>query len=172
MSDDPDVERLQTALRRVMRSLRHRRHGLPATLLEQMRVGRLGPRHVAALAAVAREEGLSVGDLAQRLGLTLASASLLVGELASAGVVERREDETDRRRTLVHVAAPARPSVEQWLAQRDEPLRSTLRRLEAEDRVAFLAGLEALADELEASAPPGPPPRRLHRRPHRRADDS
>ncbi|MGZ4353890.1 MAG: MarR family winged helix-turn-helix transcriptional regulator [Gaiellaceae bacterium] len=150
---DEDVLRLQEQLRRVLRALRHRRHGLHPAIVDAMRIRRLGPRHVAALAVVARDEGLSVGDLAERLGVSLTAASLMASELNMATLVERVEDQTDRRRTLIYVAERWRPWVRDWLDDRARPLRSALDRLEPAQRAALAAGLTALAEELEAAAP-------------------
>jgi DNA-binding MarR family transcriptional regulator len=152
--DDPEIVALQTALRRVLRGLRRRPRFAPS-LREPFRHGRLGPRHAAALAVVAREEPLSVGDLSRHLGLSLTTASLLASELAAATLVERREDESDRRRTILAVAERWRPLVHDWLDERAEPLGRALARLDAGDRDALLRGLSALADELEAGPPHG-----------------
>lgn len=150
---DEDVLRLQEQLRRVLRALRHRRHGLHPAIVEAMRVRGLGPRHVAALAVIARDEGLSVGDLAERLGVSLTAASLMASELNMSTLVERVEDQTDRRRTLIYVAERWRPWVRDWLDDRARPLRAALDRLEPARREALAAGLTALAEELEAAAP-------------------
>lgn len=153
LRNDEDVLRLQEQLRRVLRALRHRRHGLHPAIVDAMRNGRLGPRHVAALNVVARDEGLSVGDLAERLGVSLTAASLMTSELSTATLVERVEDPTDRRRTLIYVAERWRPWVRDWLDDRARPLRAALDRLEPAQREALAAGLAALAEELEAATP-------------------
>jgi DNA-binding MarR family transcriptional regulator len=153
---DEDVVRLQEQLRRVLRALRHRRHGLHPAIVDAMRICRLGPRHIAALNVVARDEGLSVGDLAERLGVSLTAASLMASGLNMATLVERVEDQTDRRRTLIYVAERWRPWVRDWLDDRARPLRAALDRLEPAQRDSLAAGLAALAEELEAAAPATP----------------
>ena len=63
----------------------------------------LGERHVAPLVALVIGGPASVSELAERIGQTPATTSLLVGELSRAGFVERREDDADRRRTIVSI---------------------------------------------------------------------
>lgn len=152
---DPQVEDVQRELRRVLRALRRRRRSSPS-LAENFRKGRLGPRHAAALHAIAHEEGepMAVGDLAKRMGISLAAASQIASELNMADLVQRNEDQGDRRRTLVTLHEHRRHVVQDWLDERAQPIAAALERLEADDRDAFVRGLAALADELERSAPP------------------
>lgn len=59
-------------------------------------------------------EPLTVGVLAERLGIRTASATVLVDRLVAAGRAERRPHPTDRRSTVVHLTEPAR--AESWAA--------------------------------------------------------
>lgn len=161
---DEDVVELQALLRRVLRALRHRRHGLPPQIAEAMRIRGLSPRHVGALAVIARNEPLTVSELAEHLGVSLTAASLLGSELHMASLVERVEDEIDRRRTLLRITEPYRALAHDWLDTRARPLRNALDRLEPKQRAALVAGLAALAEELEAAAPAEPPAPPRHRR--------
>lgn len=62
---------------------------------------------VLALAADA-EDGISQRDLAEQLGLDPSQVVLLVDELATAGLVERRPSPNDRRAKLVAATAEGR----------------------------------------------------------------
>src|SRR5919204_3955444 len=90
----------------------------------------LGPRHGAPILTLAfADEELSVSELAQRIGLSLATTSQLVGELSRAGLVERAEDERDRRRTLVRLPDAYRPHIQAMLEGHIAPMQRTLERL-------------------------------------------
>ena len=115
----------------------------------------LGPRHIPALAVIALDGPLSVSALAAKLEIPLTSASLMVGELSRTGLVERREDEADRRRTIVSVAPQYREPIEGWLAERSLPVRRALAALAPGDRAAFIEGLRALEAELRTAAREG-----------------
>ena len=59
---------------------------------------------------------MGAAELADRLGIRSASATVLVDRLEQAGHVERVRDTADRRRvTLTATAAARRASVEAWL---------------------------------------------------------
>jgi len=51
--------------------------------------------------AVAMSPELSISDAAEVMGLTLPSASKVADELARAGLLQRKEDRRDRRRSLL-----------------------------------------------------------------------
>ena len=82
-------------------ALRRRRGELPEEL---KRAGNLGERHVGALISLAIAGPATVSELAERMDMSLAHASLVVGELAGVGLVDRNHDEHDRRRIIVSLA--------------------------------------------------------------------
>ena len=130
------------------------KHGgpTPASLRRAFEEGTLGPRHGIVLLTVTLQGQLSVSELAERLALSLSTTSLMVGELSRAGLLERSEDEHDRRRTLVRLNETYRDELTRWLSERVEPFRRTLERLSPRDRSAFIAGWRILAEETGAAA--------------------
>ena len=122
----------------------------------------LGPRHFPALIAVMLSGPLSVSELARRLGHTLPTTSTIVGQLSRAGLLDRAEDENDRRRTIVRVHDEHAEQITAWAQQTLAPLRITLARLAPQAREHFMAGWRILHEEAtRASAgakPPGQPP--------------
>jgi DNA-binding MarR family transcriptional regulator len=166
----PEVEELRRLLRTVLRGLWRRRR--PPADLERFLHGppRIGPRHIALLAQVGTEGQRTVGQLAAELGLSLPAASRLARDLEQHDLVHRREAIEDKRRTVVHLNAQSDGEVESWLERRDEPLRNALSTLEEQERIAFLKGLRALADELMRESPCGPVGSH-HRAPRRRRTD-
>jgi DNA-binding MarR family transcriptional regulator len=121
-----------------------------AQLEQDPRRGGLGPRHVPVLLAVALDRDRSVSELAARLGLSVSTVSLLVGELSRAGLVERVEDDRDRRRTLVRLHGDHDAEVSAWMRERIAPVRRTLERLSPTARAHFLEGWRVLAEETGA----------------------
>jgi DNA-binding MarR family transcriptional regulator len=126
----------------------------PATMpmREAMEGASLGKRHGPALLAVAAAEPISVSDLAKRLGLLLSSTSTIVGELSRAGLVERTEDDLDRRRTIVRVHEDYRDAMQGWLDIALAPMRNTLERLSPEARARFMEGWRILREEAALHA--------------------
>ncbi|MFG3101165.1 MarR family winged helix-turn-helix transcriptional regulator [Streptomyces sp. NPDC048182] len=87
-----------------------RRHYASWTLFNQKMADRLGlhPTDVQCLNLLDLEpEPLTTGQIAALTGLTPGSATRLVDRLTKAGLVERRADPADRRRTLVALAPGA-----------------------------------------------------------------
>jgi len=113
--------------------------------------GVLGPRHLPLLRILSLEGDLTVGELAERVGLAPATTSLLANELNRAGLLERREDDQDRRRTILSVPAAHRAVIEEHVRQRIAPLQRALDRLGPRGSEELLAAMRILAEELEAS---------------------
>jgi DNA-binding MarR family transcriptional regulator len=122
----------------------------PMPMREAMERASLGKRHASALLAAAAAEPIGVTELAKRLGLLLSSTSTLVGELSRAGLLERAEDEHDRRRTIVRVHSDYRDAMGEWLAVALAPVRETLERLSPQARAHFMEGWRILGEEAAA----------------------
>jgi DNA-binding MarR family transcriptional regulator len=119
----------------------------PMPMRDAMERASLGKRHANVLLAVAAAEPIGVSELAKRLGLLLSSTSTLVGELSRAGLLERAEDDEDRRRTIVRVHEDYRDAMEGWLEVAFAPVRNTLERLSPPARAHFMEGWRLLQEE-------------------------
>jgi DNA-binding MarR family transcriptional regulator len=104
------IARLAPLLPQLGLALRRRRGELPAALRQ---AGGLGERHVGALISLAIAGPATVSELAERMDMSLAHASLVVGDLAGVGLVQRDHDERDRRRIIVSLSDAAKPAVAQ-----------------------------------------------------------
>jgi DNA-binding MarR family transcriptional regulator len=152
---DPPAERtredgvleLSTLLGSVVRNLKQRADPPPRAFREAFEANSLGPRHMPVMIAVALGEGSSVSEIAERIGLSVATTSLLVGELSRAGLLERAEDPSDRRRTLVSLHKDHRAVMRRFIRKLVEPLRRTLDCLAPAARAGFLEGCRLLAKE-------------------------
>ncbi|ACZ86477.1 MarR family winged helix-turn-helix transcriptional regulator [Streptosporangium roseum] len=110
----------------------------------------LAPRHLSLLAYLLFDGPLSVNELAGRLEVAPTTVSLMVGELSRKGVVDRHEDDADRRRTIVSIAEANRASVDAWLARGARAWRKALEPLTHEQREMFVETLRTY--EREAAA--------------------
>ena len=94
------------------------------------------------------EDDLRIGEVARRARLSKQTMTTMVRLAERDGLVERRQDERDRRATRVHLTEKGRrlkPVAERILAELDEVARTALgaRGLSAAERaLAALAGLE------------------------------
>ncbi len=119
----------------------------PMPMRDAMERASLGKRHASALLAVAAVEPIGVSELAKRLGLLLSSTSTIVGELSRAGLLERTEDDHDRRRTILRVHDDYRDAMEGWLEVALAPVHNTLARLSPRARAHFMEGWRMLHEE-------------------------
>src|SRR5262245_25278916 len=113
--EGPDADEAVRALLLLMPRLvgRVKRLPVPAAL----RGLDLAPRHLSLLSDLLLDGPLTVSELAERLEVAPTTVSLMVGDLSRAGVLVRREDDADRRRRHVGIAAEYAGAIEGWLGQ-------------------------------------------------------
>jgi DNA-binding MarR family transcriptional regulator len=110
----------------------------------------LAPRHLSLLSYLLFDGPLSVKELARRLEVAPTTVSLMVADLSRQGVVERTEDPTDRRRTIVGITDERRPSIAAWLSQGARAWRKTLEPLTPGQRKMFVDTLARYEQEVLA----------------------
>ncbi len=157
-ADDERAAEVLLAFSRMARSPRDA-SGLPRRIEALMNDGDLAPRHVSLFAVISLLGPLSVSELAARGGFALSTTSLLVTQLAEAGLVERNESETDRRRTLVSTAPAYQTDGEAVVETKLAPLRRALHRMGPGRTAALLEALDILAEEVVQEGPGAEPAR-------------
>ncbi|TDO44132.1 DNA-binding MarR family transcriptional regulator [Kribbella sp. VKM Ac-2527] len=108
----------------------------------------LAPRHLSLFAYLLFDGPLGVNELAERLEVTPATVSLMVGELSRKGILERREDPADRRRAIITLADAHREAIDNWLARGARAWRVALEPLTDEQRKLFVQTLRAYEDAI------------------------
>ena len=140
-------------------TLRRARGQLPPALQE---AGRLGDRHISTLVSLAVAGPATVSELAERMNMSLAHSSLVVGELAGSGLVDRDHHERDRRRIIVSLSDKAIPAVAEMRDRHAAPLHRFLAELSDEEARRFINQLTALIAHLRAEADAYPEERRRY----------
>ncbi|MCM2387189.1 MarR family transcriptional regulator [Streptomyces albipurpureus] len=110
---------------------------------EELQSLALAPRHLSLLSCLLFDGPMTVNDLAARLEVAPTTASLMVGELSRKGILERREDELDRRRRIVSITDSKRPAINSWLSRGARAWRQALNPLAPEQRQMFIQTLQA-----------------------------
>src|SRR6266699_539503 len=95
------------------------------------------------LLVLAEEGPLVIGQIAQRLGIGLATGGHLVDRLVQADLTERAEDAGDRRRTLARLT-PKGEDLYARLLNHPLQMQTLMQRLDDADLAALLQGLRAL----------------------------
>jgi DNA-binding MarR family transcriptional regulator len=144
------VSRLAPLLPQLVLAYQQRAGEIPAVLRD---AGQLGQRHVGMLITLAISGPMNVSELARRTQLTVAHASLVVGELAKAGLVDRDHDPADRRRIIVSLSDTARPAVDEMRIRNAKPVISFLSQLDEGQAEAFISNLTLLLTHLRDERP-------------------
>ncbi|MEU8776929.1 MarR family winged helix-turn-helix transcriptional regulator [Streptomyces sp. NPDC048606] len=110
---------------------------------EALRSFALAPRHLSLLAYLLFDGPMTVNELAARLKVAPTTVSLLIGDLSRKGILERREDEADRRRRIIAIAADQQPAITAWLAPGAAAWRTALAPLTPDQRRLFVDTLLA-----------------------------
>jgi DNA-binding MarR family transcriptional regulator len=89
--------------------------------------------------------GMTISQLAESLSIGKPSTSILVDRLVQQGLLQRTEDEADRRRTLVTLTATGNDLTTRLHQGNIERLAQWYSALAPDDLAALRRGLEALA---------------------------
>jgi DNA-binding MarR family transcriptional regulator len=145
-SDGLSVEEGVRSMLLLMPRLVGRAKRLPVP--ESLRSLELAPRHLSLMSYLLMDDRLSINELAARLEVASTTVSLMVGELSRKGVLDRYEDDLDRRRTIVAIADAHRPAVEKWLAASASAWRAALKPLTDEQRAVLVQTLRAYEEAM------------------------
>lgn len=140
---DELVEQIMELFRGVARS----RQGIAPVWLEVD----LSMAQVRTLMVLSCEGRSTIGQLAERLSVSLPTASHLVDRLVHAGLAERAEDPSDRRRMRVCLTPRGEDLAGRLRQGNQEPFRVWLTQLSDEDLTALRQGLRALVRVMAAT---------------------
>ncbi|MCX6511519.1 MAG: MarR family transcriptional regulator [Actinobacteria bacterium] len=126
---------------------------LPRRIQHLFASGLIKPRHLEAFTIIAIEASVGVSELAERLGVKVATASALATELADCDLVLRTADPEDGRRTLLSVAPGLRREAEQLVSSRLLPLEHAIDRLGPGRSAQLLEALAVVADAISELEP-------------------
>src|SRR5437764_14926602 len=102
-----------------------------------------------------RRESLSIGEVADALGITGSSATTACKRLEKAGLVTRERQANDERMVRVMLTAQGIERVETWQRQRRELLAHLLAPLEQQEQDALQRLLERILAAADVLQEPG-----------------
>jgi DNA-binding MarR family transcriptional regulator len=94
------------------------------------------------LTSIAERGHCTVGELAERLGVTHVAAVKLVERLLRKELVTRTQSETDHRQSLLRVTEAGRRLVLAVRSERTQRLAVVLEQMSPEERMGLIRGLE------------------------------
>ena len=98
------------------------------------------------LGFVYRNEGASLSEVGEYIGLTLPTMSELVDGLVARGLISRRTDRADRRRMTLTVTESGRTRLEAARTQTMAYLETRLRELSVSDRTTIVLAMHMLRE--------------------------
>ena len=117
--------------------------------LRQHAIGGLTASQLSALAAIERHGPLPLGKLAKLEGVSPPTLTGIVGRLAERELVQREQDQSDARSTVVSVTDEGHRTLEAVRTERTAFLVRHLERLAPAERQALAAAVPILAGLLE-----------------------
>ncbi|MFD4024879.1 MarR family winged helix-turn-helix transcriptional regulator [Streptomyces sp. NPDC058576] len=117
---------------------------------EQLRSLRLAPRHLSLLSCLLFDGPTPVKDLAARLEVAPTTVSLMVSDLQRQGVVDRRPDPGDGRRSIVSISEDptTREAVDAWLTSSARAWHQVLDGLSPEERATVVRVIHGYEEAL------------------------
>lgn len=149
-SEDAELDALVTALLTASRTL----VGISAHSLAELE-GAVTLSQFRVLVVVAAHGATRLNRLAERLGVNSSTALRTVDKLIAAGLVERHENERDRREVVIELTARGRDTVDHVTARRRRAIKEIVAAMPARSRrqlVDALLTFAAAADEPLAVA--------------------
>jgi DNA-binding MarR family transcriptional regulator len=98
------------------------------------------------LTCIAERGYCTVGELAERLGVTHVAAVKLVERLVKKELVTRTQSETDHRQSLLRATEEGRRLVIAVRNERTQRLASVLEQMSPQDRLGLIRGLERFVE--------------------------
>jgi DNA-binding MarR family transcriptional regulator len=98
------------------------------------------------LAFVYRNEGASLSEVGDHIGLSLPTMSMLVDGLVVRGLLNRRTDPKDRRRMTLTITETGRARLESARAAALANLEERFRKLPASDRATITLAMRMLSE--------------------------
>jgi MarR family transcriptional regulator for hemolysin len=102
----------------------------------------------AVLAKLERTEGLKQTEIADLMEMQPITLTRLIDKLCDAGLIERRNDESDRRVNRLYLTKAARPLMAKLAALRSEITQAALAGLSNADTHRLVDDLESIKDNI------------------------
>ena len=109
----------------------------------------------AVLSRLQRCEGVKQGELAEALDIAPITLGRLIDKLASAGLVERRDDPADRRAHRLYLTEKAAPALSALGALAEDVMSRALASLDENAIQTILKGLATIKANLKSELHPG-----------------
>lgn len=140
-----DFSQYPEAIRRVLEAQHQLARCVVSTQMQEWAQLELSIGQLKVMMILAGHPGMTISQLAESLGISKPSTSILVDRLVHQGMLYRKEDEADRRRTLVTLSASGNDLTTRLQQGSIERQVQWYTALAPDDLAALRRGLEAVA---------------------------
>ncbi len=123
--------------------------GRLARRLRQQSLGGLTPSQASVISTLDVHGPMTMGRLAEHEGIAKPSATGIVGRLVDKGLVEKRDDPSDRRSSIVAMTSEGSQLLEQRRRERTAYLSRRIEGLDGEDHAVLERAVELLEEMIE-----------------------
>lgn len=123
--------------------------GRLARRLRQQSLGGLTPSQASVVSTLDLHGAMTMSRLAEHEGIAKPSATGIVGRLIDKGLVEKRDDLSDRRSSIVAITPEGSQLLEQRRRERTAYLARRIEDLGQDDRVVLERAVQLLEDMIE-----------------------
>lgn len=126
-------------------------HAHRQLMARKMTARGISPAQMFCLREVGHSPGITQRDLAERLNVARPTLTVMLHKMEKAGLVERRDDETDQRFTRIYLREDGEKTHEQMHQVIDEVINETVGPMSESDRAGLARLLGMLSDNIKAA---------------------
>lgn len=123
--------------------------GRLARRLRQQSLGGLTPSQASVISTLDVHGPMTMGRLAEHEGIAKPSVTGIVGRLVQKGLVEKKEDSSDRRSSIVAITPEGSQLLEQRRRERTAYLARRIEGLDGDDRAVLERAVMLLEEMIE-----------------------
>ena len=126
-------------------------HAHRQLMARKMTARGISPAQMFCLREVGHSPGITQRDLAERLNVARPTLTVMLHKMEKAGLVERRDDETDQRFTRIYLREDGKKAHEQMHRLIDEVVTETVGPMSESDRKRLAELLGILSDNIKVA---------------------
>jgi len=138
------VEEIEALLRKVSAVIRKRGREILSSY-------GITPPQLNALVILIEEDGITMGELCERMYLACSTATDLIDRMERNGLIERERDQSDRRVIRLRVKDPGRAVIEEVMKARKRYLGRVLEQVPEEEHEMLIKALRDLHNIMRGS---------------------
>ncbi|MRR11068.1 MarR family transcriptional regulator [bacterium] len=145
---EPDVEGVDPLSLEVFTAFRAVVHEQKRLMMRMLSEEGVHPAQSFCLGALAREDGMSQSKIAEMMHVSRPTVTSMLQRLEAAGVIERRDDETDQRMTRVYLTEKGRQTADRMRAVHTRAIKVSVGWMSEADRTQLVRILNAISEHV------------------------